>query len=575
MGFVMDNTATMAPVGSREGERVNPIVRVLPSLTDVAVIFTILFVFTCMGGTRMLLGDGDTGWHIRTGQWILAHGRVPSTDLFSYTMPGRPWFAWEWLWDVSFAKLYEYSGGMAGVVIGSLVVLCLTSALLFRMTREYCGNVLIAFVVTAAAIAGSAVHWLARPHLFTLLFGVICYWIVERCREALAAGDTGRARRLLAILPAMTVPWVNLHGGFVFELMLLGAYAAAESLRWLCLSDQCRAARTSVIHYAAAMGACFVASLLNPYGINEHRHILEYLHDPYLYEHIMEFQSMSFHHPLAMVWEVMMVLAGIAAYREIRRKQFVYPVLLAGWAHLGLVSGRNLPIFLLVAAPIVAKHVGEMLSSLADAPVAEWVRRAASNLDRLAADVDETDRIGRLHLASVAAVAVVAALIFAPHPPEKFRAEFDPKRYPAKALEFLGKPGIQNRIFTDDEWGDYLIYKMYPTKAFMDGRSDFYGTKFCQNHIEIMGVKYDWEQRLAKYGVDTILLSPATPLATTIKASHKWRAVYDDGVAIIFRPAGTGRNGEQVSVVQPDSGTGRDRKITKSQKRDPRITNNT
>ena len=57
---------------------------------------------------------------------------------------------------------------MVGVVIGSLSVLCLTSALLFRMTRRYSGNVLVAFFVSAVAIAGSAVHWLARPHLFTL-----------------------------------------------------------------------------------------------------------------------------------------------------------------------------------------------------------------------------------------------------------------------------------------------------------------------------------------------------------------------------------------------------------------------
>src|SRR5439155_20547089 len=109
MGFVMDNTATLLPAGSREAERANPIVRVLPSLTDLAVIFTILFVFICMSGTHTLLGDGDTGWHIRTGQWILANGRVPHHDMFSFTMPGQPWFAWEWLWDVAFAKIYDYT----------------------------------------------------------------------------------------------------------------------------------------------------------------------------------------------------------------------------------------------------------------------------------------------------------------------------------------------------------------------------------------------------------------------------------------------------------------------------------
>ena len=38
-------------------------------------------------------------------------------------------------------------------------------------------------------------------------------------------------------------------------------------------------------------------------------------------------------------------------------------------------------------------------------------------------------------------------------------------------------PTPSARIFTHDQWGDYLIYRLYPqTKVFMDGRSDFYGT---------------------------------------------------------------------------------------------------
>ena len=173
--------------------------------------------------------------------------------------------------------------------------------------------------------------------------------------------------------------WVNLHAGFVLGLMLGGAFVAAEGLRWLCMAGERSAARTSAAYFALTTAACFLGSLLNPYGFTEHKHIAAYLHDPYLYKYVMEFQSMSFHHPLAIALEFMIVLAGIAAYRELRRKQFTYPVLLACWAHLALVSTRNIPIFMIVAAPIVARHVAEMLSSLADAPVAEWIRRSVSS----------------------------------------------------------------------------------------------------------------------------------------------------------------------------------------------------
>ncbi|MGA2594471.1 MAG: hypothetical protein ABSH32_31620, partial [Bryobacteraceae bacterium] len=140
--------------------KTNPVLRLLPSLTDFAFLMPVIFLFGAMGGARTLLGDGDTGWHVRTGEWIMSHGRVPDKDLFSFTKTGQPWFAWEWLWDVVFAWLHQ-RWGMAAVVIGSLLIISLTSALLFRLTSRKCGHPLIAVAVTFLAVAGSSIHFLA------------------------------------------------------------------------------------------------------------------------------------------------------------------------------------------------------------------------------------------------------------------------------------------------------------------------------------------------------------------------------------------------------------------------------
>ena len=55
----------------------NPVLRFLPSMTDFAFLMPLIFIFGGMHGAKTLLGDGDTGWHVRTGEWIMAHGRVP------------------------------------------------------------------------------------------------------------------------------------------------------------------------------------------------------------------------------------------------------------------------------------------------------------------------------------------------------------------------------------------------------------------------------------------------------------------------------------------------------------------
>src|SRR5678815_321055 len=100
--------------------------RCFPSVDDFTFLAPAILLFCLMGGVASMLVDSDTGWHIRAGEWILDNHRLPTFDFFSFTKPGQPWFAWEWLWEVSFAWLYRLAG-MAGVILGNLVILCLTS----------------------------------------------------------------------------------------------------------------------------------------------------------------------------------------------------------------------------------------------------------------------------------------------------------------------------------------------------------------------------------------------------------------------------------------------------------------
>ena len=97
-------------------------VKLLPSLADFAFLMPIVFLFGRMDGVKTLLSDCDTGWHIRTGEWILANGWVPTRDMFSFSKPGAPWYAWEWLSDILFAKLNAL-GGLQAVVLFSIVLL--------------------------------------------------------------------------------------------------------------------------------------------------------------------------------------------------------------------------------------------------------------------------------------------------------------------------------------------------------------------------------------------------------------------------------------------------------------------
>jgi hypothetical protein len=541
-------------------------VRLLPSLTDVAFLMPLAFLFLRMDGAKGMLGDGDTGWHVRTGEWILANHRIPSQDMFSYTKAGQPWFAWEWLWDVAFAWLHQ-RGGMAAVVLASMFVICLTSVLLFRLIRRNCGNPLIAIGVMFFVTGASAVHWLARPHLFTLLFTVIFFSLLERVK----AGHT----RLLWLLPVLTVLWTNLHGGFFVGLILIGAYAGGELMKALFeagRSERMQAVRRS-LPYLATAAASALATFINPYFYHLHLHLFDYLTDKYQYTNIAEFQSFNFHHPVTFFFEPMLVMGLAAGVWSLVRKDYVHTLLIGGWAHLALIAVRNAPIYMMVASVPVAMMIETLVRELPGRNLASWLRRAAATAERFATDLGKTDSIPRLHVASGVAACLLIALAYAPNAPAMCRAEYDATRYPAKAVELLRSSETAETIFTGDEWGGYLIYRLYPeNKVFIDGRSDFYGSSFDAKYTDVMNVRYDWEKTLEKYHVNTILLSPNTALAGTLKESRRWRPVYDDGVAIVFRAnQQSAAAADQVSAVSRD-GKDRDRKITKSQTSDPTIT---
>ncbi len=520
----------------------NPIFRLMPSFTDVAFVMPVVFLFTRMQGVRSLLGDGDTGWHIRTGEWILAHHQFPYQDMFSFSMPGKPWFAWEWLWDVIAAWIYDRTG-LGGVVLASFAIICLTFALLYRLIFRRSQNVLVSIGLTVLSAAGSTIHWLARPHLFTMLFTVIYLSILERVRE-------GR-RKLLLWLPLLAVLWTNLHGGFIFGIIIVGLIGAGELVGAVLAAtseERWKAVRASVPYLATATG-CLAASLVNPYTYHLHQHILEYARDPRQSAFIIEFQSVNFQNSGAEFFEMMLALGFSAAMWYVVRKRFSEAMLLVAWAHVSLLIVRNVPIFMIVAAPLTATAVVDWLGSLSRARIAGWIRKASELVHEASEEIAPMDRLWRVHAIPVVMLALFGLAMTSPAAGLTLKPEYDPKTYPAGALAVLQDPGL--RIFADDEWGDYLVYTRWPQggKVFWDGRSDFYGGENVEKWLGVLNAKYDWQETLDEYEIDTILLHPDAALATVLKGSSRWRVVYDDGIAIVFRPAASAAgSGQQTST---------------------------
>ena len=249
-----------------------------------------------------LLGDAGIGWHIRTGQQILATHSIPPVDLFSSTMTGQPWFAWEWLYDVVVGRL-EATLGLNGVVWLTAVVIAAVFAWTFRLLIARGTNLLVALALVLLAVSGSTIHFLARPHVVSWLFTLAWFSILDSSERDGCDGRGGAGRRWIRALPLLMLVWVNVHGGFVVGFVLLGIFLFAAAWTWFKTDDnrieemRLKIAAGKRIRNLTGVGLlCVAASLVkSPYGWKLDEHIYRYLSNGFLMDHIDEFQSPNFH----------------------------------------------------------------------------------------------------------------------------------------------------------------------------------------------------------------------------------------------------------------------------------------
>ena len=513
-------------------------VTLMPSLSDLAFLTPILVLFWCTTGVGWLLTDSDTGWHIRAGEWILKNGRVPATDLFSFTKAGQPWFAWEWLSEVLMAVIHRHFG-LAGIVLVSLLLLGATSVCVYRSTLEESGHRVIAIVLTGLAMSASTIHWLARPHLVTPLFAAVFCWALNRTKRK-------RGPAVLWALPALTIPWVNLHGGFFVGVVLLITYAigaVAEELIHGARHNTWVRARP----YLWTAVACSLASLINPYGYHLHVHVVRYLGTSFYLQRISEFQSVDFHSFTAAYFETLLVLAIAAAVWHLGAGRLVHVLLLLSWLHLGLFSARNVPIFAVVATPGIGLAVREWLEYARSRWPLQWPGKLSASLAELDAGLRSIANIHQRrhwHFVPCFGVLVLALLLTHPGRVKALHPEFDRNRFPVDAAAFLSQresvPPV--RLYSSWQWGGYLIYRLWPSfSVFDDGRTDFYGPAFVEEGLCAWDACPDWANILARYRVNAALLPVGSGLATVLHERRDWKPVYQDRVAVLFERAESAR----------------------------------
>ena len=500
------------------------VLRVLPSATDL-IFMAVLGVWLFTPLSMKLLGDAGIGWHIRAGQQILTTHAIPRVDPFSATVGGKPWFAWEWLYDVIIGALANVAGLNAVAWFTATVVAAVFGWMFLLLVRREM-NYIFALGLVLVAMCASTIHFLARPHVLTWWFTLAFFWILDSTERNYFKG-VGRHRKLWA-LPLLMAVWVNVHGGFVLGFVLLAVFWFGSIWTWhrikgTGVDDVLRsiAAAKRVRDLTRVGAVSILASLINPYGWKLHSHIIAYLSDRFLMDHIEEFQSPNFHGVAQKAFLILLVASlGVLVTRG-RRLRTSEGLLVLFVTYSGLYAARNIPI----AAILLAMIVGPWL------PGSEFLGRFSLRMSAVELSL-------RSHLWPVLFALVTLALVFNGGrfgSTQLVDAHFDPNRMPVAAVDFLQTHGIEGPILSPDYWGGYLIYRLYPkTRVVIDDRHDLYGAEFLKSYLQMIHVGQDWEQFLRETNPACVLLPRNAALANILGKTEGWKTIYTDDLSIMF-----------------------------------------
>ena len=378
-------------------------------------------------GWQGLLMDGDVGTHIRIGDYILAHRAVPTHDIFAFSKPGGEWYAFEWLTEVIFSALHGFAG-LKGVVLfsGAVIAAAFTILLLHAIWRG--ANIVIALALVLMAVNASSIHFHARPHIFTLLFAAIALWLLT--------ADRRRRTGALWLLVPCAILWTNLHGGFFILFAFLGLLVVGCGVEWLLWGAMGSRGKSDVMRYSLLGVACAAASLVNPYGVKLHLFLLDYLGSDTIRNGVQEFQSPSFRSESMLDFMILLFL-GLAVTGALLKKHRLTEVLWIWFmAYNSLISVRHVPLYLIVAVPILAEELTDWWN--------DWVRsRPARSIARTLDAITTQFQGGALRVSIWAPAGFVRS---GAEPVEQLAAEFPRRRVPDPNR---GSARRRDRFFAD------------------------------------------------------------------------------------------------------------------------------
>jgi len=478
--------------------------------------------------------DGDLGFHLATGREVLDSGRIPATNVLSFTQPDHPWLLHQWLPATLFELLWR-AGSIGAVTAAKAGLVAVTWGLLYVAARGFGATPALSALACLLSAAAASFRFEARPLLFSYLALSALLVALGALWRAAAAGRSTRGALLGCA--AIAAAACHFHAGALDLFIALGVVA----LGCLCEPPRARLLSTAPLQpfgaalalrvtgaaLAAASLAALTLELYHPHGVRVLTVPLRMATDPYLASHLVEFRP-PWAFPaiyLAGLW----ALLGLTAFTlatQAKRMHVAHVGLLLVFGGLALRHTRLAFGFAVVAAPLLA---------------AAWTG-SPLRARLLAAFGERAPRLG--------VWLVLGAALFVPL--ETWRkvepgAGFAAPTWPLAHFGVMRGLALRGPAYVSDAWAGPMLGFFYPERrAFFDNRLEAYPPEFVTDvYQRIRYARPGWDALLDRHGVQIVLMRYTTAaerrfqdnrdnLRQRLASDPRWALIFFDDVGELF-----------------------------------------
>lgn len=452
--------------------------------------------------------DPDVWWHLRSGELILQNHAVPHTDPYSFTKAGQPWIDHEWLSQILLYATYKLTG-WGGLIVEFAIIIAAAFGIVYLRSP---GRPYVAGAITAWGAVASTPSWGVRPQMLTLLLASVFLLILDRSFDR---------PKLLWWTPPLMLLWINLHAGYALGIAFLALYLAGSGLD-LAFGEKDLPNPAGWFRGMAIVSVVCIAIVpLNPYGTRLYSYPFQTLRSPAMSGMIAEWLSPNFHQGKnlpALLMILAFLLLAATSPKKLRPRELL---LVSVTLYAGLRSVRHIPIFILIATPIISGMIHAWLETgnsriFAARPGAMSRAKLTINLLLLA---------GMFGFAGARLRYVVA-----------HQGQVEAREFPAAAAAFIARTHPPAPLLNHYNWGGYFIWQLYPEyKVFIDGRADVYGDVFMDQFAATYYLRGpSWQAPLEKWNIRTVALPPDAPLITALQSTPGWKTVFSDQQAVVL-----------------------------------------